>query len=219
MLHQITWQQYLLLMTVALLIYYLIIWFRYYRKDPSRAAARSPAPQPTPASEQEPGNNDGLLGRPADDYGASTVDSEELIFGPGEEELEAFPDDEDPDDEEEADRQAAEVTPPVQVSRTDNDELLQGDMADLLEDIKLVFYFIKKHKPADRAGLVSRMAKKVELYPRVLESELLELVLEDICDKALSELGFQIGPAEIQEAIIYNRDSYQAGPFSKKGKW
>ncbi|WP_345949192.1 hypothetical protein ABDD95_20310 [Mucilaginibacter sp. PAMB04274] len=220
MLHQITWQQYLLLVTAALLIYYLIIWFRYYPKDPSRAAARSPALQPTPASEQELRHNDGLLGRPADDYGASTVDSEELIFGPVEEEFEEYPEDDDPDAGEDADRQAAEVMQPVSVNgRADNDELLQGDMADLLEDIKLVFYFIKKHKPADRAGLVSRMAKKVELYPRVLESELLELVLEDICDKALFEVGFEIGPSEIQEAIIYHRDSYQAGPFSKKGKW
>lgn len=220
MLHQITWQQYLLLVTAALLIYYLIIWLRYYRNMNPRTSARLSVSQPSYGNEHEYRNNENLLGGSADEYGASTVGSGELIFGPEEEEFEELPDDDDLEAEKEADQQAIEPDAPIQEAvKADHDELLQGDMADLLEDIKLVFYFIKKHKPADRAGLVSRMAKKVELYPRVLESELLDLVLEDICDKALSELGFEIGSAEIQQAIIYNRDSFQAGPFSKKGKW
>jgi len=163
MLHQITWPQYLLFAAVALLVYYGIVWLCYFRQE-----EKTP-PKPDQKSFPQADDSD-LLGQPADEYGVSTLGSDELNFGP---------------------------------TLTDRNELLQGDIADLLEDLKPAFELIEEQDPENRERLIRLLVTGIRRYPRVLQSDLLEVVLLEICDNALAELSLAISPEELQTALNY----------------
>ncbi|MEO6520990.1 MAG: hypothetical protein ABIN91_04885 [Mucilaginibacter sp.] len=216
MLHQITWPQYLLFVGVGLLIYYGVLWLIDFSRKPDdvpKGTGQSRDKEsPEPLTET---TNDDLLGRPADEYGVSTLDSDELNFGPAKED-EAFFEEEESNEGEFLPELTQE--PAALTSETGSDELLQGDIADLLEDIKPVFHFIREHDPEDRDTLIRLAVNKIELYPGVLQSELLEPVLQEVCDNALSELGLEVSAEELLNRIVYNRDFGQAVSITKHRK-
>ncbi|MDB4925510.1 hypothetical protein [Mucilaginibacter sp.] len=80
MLHQITWQQYLLFVAAALLLYYALIWLTFYRGKTAGlfSGKRQFKMQPEPGDEW--GYNE-LLGNAAEEYGVSTAESGDLYFG------------------------------------------------------------------------------------------------------------------------------------------
>jgi hypothetical protein len=130
MLHQITWQAYLLFVAATLLIYYAIIWLTFYRgKTAGLFSGRNERERAEPAGQPE---KDDLLGEAAEEYGASTANSDELFFGPNE--SHPFPD----------------------------SEALYGLIPDVLEEIKSVVHTVETENgnEADFKSLFKLVASK-----------------------------------------------------------
>jgi hypothetical protein len=204
MLHQITWQVYLLFVAAVLLLYYAIIWLTFYRGKTAELLKPKQQPQPTEQPE-----DDDLLGEAAEEYGVSIAGSDELFFGPNEPGETGL---EDERNFEQNDNQGEPELPLLAETGTnaDEQELLQADLPDLMEDVKAVFHFIRTHEPEAHDLFVGKVVGAVMFYKRVINSDLLPTVLDDISGRALSELGFEVSVAELTDKLTRSRDLQKA---------
>ncbi|MDO3641524.1 hypothetical protein [Mucilaginibacter sp. L3T2-6] len=166
MLHQITWQQFLLFTAIVLLLYYAILWLIFYRGKTSGLFPGRPSAKLWP----EPGvdlEDEDLLGGAAEEYGVSTVNSSDLFFGPSRyfeedryEETHPFPD----------------------------DETLYGLIPDVLEEIKSVIHTIRMEDGTaeDFKSLFKLVSSK---YPQLKVSRHLDAVNSWILENVPFELS------------------------------
>lgn len=153
MLHQITWQQFLLFTATVLLLYYTIVWLIFYR---GKISGSFPGRNITKLRREPRGalEDEDLVGVAAEEYGVSTVNSSDLFFGPSAhfdedryEETHPFPD----------------------------DEALYGLIPDVLEEIKSVIHTIKTEDgtAGDFKNLFKLLSSR---YPQLKVSPHLEAV-------------------------------------------
>ncbi|MGF7081969.1 hypothetical protein [Mucilaginibacter sp. UYCu711] len=161
MLHQITWQQYTVVVVAFLLVWYAVVWLKYFKK-PADDSVQPPEPlEHRDFEEEEPGD---MLGRSAEEYGVSTVDSDELHFGPD-----------------------SEKGFEPETSVADESEELQGLVPDVLEEIKTVIETVASGEGTkeDFIGLFKLVSCK---YPQIAESRHLEAINDWIIENVPFEL-------------------------------
>lgn len=207
MLHQITWQQYLLFTAAVLLLYYAMIWLVFFRQQPTDLTNGRQSLKPQPETDEF--SDDDLLGEAAEEYGVSTLESDELFFGPNDTEEEPALTGMEEAVNFETEEDQGEQEQPLSGTGT-AEELLQADLPDLLEDVKAVFHFIRVHEPEARDLFVSKVVSAVVFYKRVIGSDLLPMILTDISERALSELGFEVSAEELNDQLIRSRDLKKA---------
>ncbi len=171
MLYKITWQHYLLYVAIALLIWYGIILWLYYRDEVKRLIERSNgrvAPDEEFINEVGEEEED-LLGKPAEEYGVSTVGSEGISFGV------KLPED-------------AHANPYSQ------EELLQGLIPDVLEEIKEVMHTIEIEN-GDKEDFKSLFKLVSSKYPQLVVSGYLDAI-----NKIISETApFNLSDEELKQ--------------------
>jgi hypothetical protein len=171
MLHQITWQQYTVVVVAFLLAWYAVVWLKYFRK-PTHGFAEPP--EPLEHRDFEDDEPEGLLGKSAEEYGVSTIDSDDLLFGgEAEDEFEQEP------------------------RRIDETEELHGLVPDVLEEIKTVIQTIASGEETkeDFIGLFKLVSSK---YPQIAESR----HLEAINDWVIENLPFELTEEELYQLWI-----------------
>ncbi|EHQ27518.1 hypothetical protein [Mucilaginibacter paludis] len=208
MLHQITWQAYLLFIAAALLIYYAIIWLTFYRGKTGKLLNRRNTLKPQPETDEIP-EDDGLLGEAAEEYGVSTAGSDDLFFGPNEPEETDLEEDRNFEKDDDKEEQRPSL-PGETETNADEQELLQAELPDLLEDVKAVFHYFGKHEPGERDRFVNKVIGAIMSYRRLVDSELLPMILADISERALSELEFDVSVTELADKLTRSRDHYKA---------
>jgi hypothetical protein len=82
---------------------------------------------------------------------------------------------------------------------TPGEDLIQGDMADLLEEVKEVFSYYARYAPDDKKGFMEKIYLQVRNYPRIVKSSLLEPLFRDVAIQASEELAFQLSGKELQD--------------------
>jgi hypothetical protein len=154
MLHQITWQTYLLFVAAVLLLYYAIIWLTFYRGKTAELFTRENSRKQQPEPDEIPDDDD-LLGEAAEEYGVSTAGSDELFFGPHEPEEESYP--------------------------FPDNEALYGLIPDVLEEIKSVIHTVETEDGTaeDFKSLFKLVSSK---YPQLKTGPHLEALNEWISD-------------------------------------
>jgi hypothetical protein len=161
MLHQITWQQYGVACFAFLLIWYAVVWLKYFRK-PTDSFAHPP--EPLAHRDFEDDEPDDLLGKPAEEYGVSTVDSDDLNFG----------------------ADAEDGFEPEQAVPDETEEL-QGLVPDVLEEIKTVIQTVESGE-GTKEDFISLFKLVSSKYPQIAESRHLEAINEWIIEHVPFEL-------------------------------
>jgi hypothetical protein len=159
MLHQITWQQYAVVCFAFLLIWYAVVWLKYFRK-PTDGFVQPP--EPLEHRDFEDNELDDLLGKPAEEYGVSTVNSDDLHFGANAEE--GF----DPE-------------------KIDDTEEFLGLVPDVLEEIKTVIQTVESGE-GTKDDFISLFKLVSSKYPQIVESRHLEAINEWIIEHVPFEL-------------------------------
>lgn len=159
MLHQITWQQYTVVVVAFLLVWYAVVWLKYFRKPTDGFVQPSEPFEHRNFEDYEP---DDLLGKSAEEYGVSTVDSDDLHFGADEEEG-------------------------FEPETADGTEELQGLVPDVLEEIKTVIQTVESGE-GTKADFISLFKLVSSKYPQIAESRHLEAINEWIIENAPFEL-------------------------------
>jgi len=164
MLYKITWQHYLLCVAIALALWYGIVLWVYYREDAKRFLNKVNEKAGTDEGlpdEDEP--DEDLLGKPAEEYGVSTVDSQEISFG----------------------------MKPSYVEKTgqlSNEDDLKGLIPDLMEEIKCIICTVETEQGSkdDFINLFKLVSSK---YPNIKNIRQFEAINEWISGSLPFELS------------------------------
>ncbi|RNL55572.1 hypothetical protein [Pedobacter jejuensis] len=171
MLHQITWQQYTVVVVAFLLVWYAVVWLKYFKKP---ADGFLQPPEPLEHRDFEDDEPDDLLGRSAEEYGVSTVDSDELHFGPdAEEDLEP------------------------ETSFADETVELQGLVPDVLEEIKTIIQTVESGD-GTKEDFISLFKLVSTKYPQMAESR----HLDAINDWIIENVPFELTEEELHQLWI-----------------
>jgi hypothetical protein len=178
MLHNCTWQAFLIAAILFSLLWLVIILLLFYRKELNAflsGSAREPV-EPLDhawADDFEQAEDDGLMGKPALPDGVSILEQDEFSFVP------------------------AKIKPGIDL--TPNDELLQGDVFDLMEQVKPIF-----GKPGmNKEAFIDLVNEEVRDFPRLMESPLLDSVYEQVCQQVNDSavLEFELSVEELKENL------------------
>jgi len=170
MLHTITWQHYLLYVVIALLIWYSVILWIYFR-DEAKLLLDGSKKQLIENDDFSEVNEhkDDFLGEPSEEYGVSTVGSQGISFGV------RLPED-------------ANAYPFSQ------EEALQGLVPDVLEEIKEVIHTIEVEK-GDKEDFKSLFKLVSSKYQQLVASGYLDAI-----NKIISETApFNLSDEELKQ--------------------
>lgn len=163
MLYKITWQHYLLCVAIALALWYGVVLWVYYRDNAKRLLDKVNEEAGTDEGlpdKDEP--DEDLLGRPAEEYGVSVVDSQEISFEP---------------------------KPAYQekMGQFSNEDDLKGLIPDVMEEIKSIIYTVETEQGTkdDFINLFKLVSSK---YPTIKNIRQLEAINEWISDNLPFEL-------------------------------
>jgi hypothetical protein len=176
MLHNCTWQTFLIAATVFSLVWVVIVLLLFYRKELFALLAGEAVVEPEPlghawADDFEGAEEDlGLMGKAVLPDGVSILEQDEFSFMPA-------------------------VLPAVPLV----DELLQGDVFDLLEQIKPVFVKVG----LDKEKFIALVVEEIRDFPRLMESDLLDSVCEQVCQQVNDSavLEFELSVEELKEGL------------------
>ncbi len=161
MLHQITWQQYLLFAAILTLLYYAIIWLVYFWgqfpnffSGKEKAGAADDSPNWRNEAEYED-----LLGGSAEDEGVSTIESEQVHFSP-------------------------KTVPAAASLKPDDDEELHGTIPDVLEDIKVII-----RQSDTKSEFIKSFPSIPVKYPQIADSRHLEAINDFIAEQVPFEIS------------------------------
>jgi len=160
MLHQITWQQYTVFVLAFLLVWYAVVWLKYFRKSANDSVQPNEHLEHRDFEDDEP---EDLLGKSAEEYGVSTVDSDELNFAPDEDAFEP------------------------ETTSVDETEELQGLVPDVLEEIKTVIQTVESGE-GTKEDFISLFKLVSSKYPQIADSRHLEAINEWIIENVPFEL-------------------------------
>jgi hypothetical protein len=178
MLHNCTWQAFLIAAILFSLVWLVGVLLLFYRKELNAflsGSAREPV-EPLGhawADDFEQAEDDGLMGKPALPEGVSILEQDEFSFAP------------------------AKVKPGIDL--TPNDELLQGDVFDLMEQVKPIFGKVG----LDKETFIDLVNEEVRDFPRLMESPLLDSVYEQVCQQVNDSvvLEFELSAEELKENL------------------
>jgi hypothetical protein len=220
MLHQITWQQYLLFVAVVLLLYYAIILLAYYRRPGPDLSGRDNI-RSVPEKEDEglfqgedEQEDEILLGKVAEEYGVSTLSSEDIHFGPkrNEEQEHNLVSDLD----KRIDQAFEEVNHPDSSEQSaDDDELIRGAIADLLQECKPVYSFVSRHDKTLSTFLMF-FERILDRYPQVTNSKFLDTVFLYVADQSNDYLPFEISHDVLREHFDQKAEMEQLWELTRK---
>ncbi|WP_462267719.1 hypothetical protein [Mucilaginibacter sp.] len=161
MLHQITWQQYLLFAAIIMLLYYAIIWLVYFRGQfPNFFASKEKAePVDDNLNWRNEEEYEELLGGSAEEEGVSTIESEQVHFSP-------------------------KPFPAAALQQTDDEEELHGTIPDVLEDIKGII-----RQSSTKSEFIDSFTSIPAKYPQIADSRHLEAINDFISEQVPFEIS------------------------------
>jgi len=172
MLHNCTWQAFLIAAILFSLLWLVVVLLLFYRKELNAFLSGSVREPIEPlghswADDFDQVADEGLMGKPALPEGVSILEQDEFSFAP------------------------AKVTP--------NDELLQGDVFDLMEQVKPIFGKIV----FDKEMFIDMVNEEVRDFPRLMKTALLDSVYEQICQQVNDSavLEFELSVEELKENL------------------
>jgi hypothetical protein len=194
MLHQLTWQQFLVAAAVLTLVWYGVLFVSWYLRGKA-AGENGNVPVSTGLPHRwEKGVDrlsdgyglaeaDDLMGRPQEEEGFRRVSMNELRFAGAV--VSAKP--------EVTGERVAEYP---SVAAADALGFLQGTVADFLEELKPVFDYAARYKKG-LAVFLEHLQALVERYPEIRQSPNWEAIVGHICELAVSQLPFEVKPEQI----------------------
>jgi len=178
MLHNCTWQAFLIAAILFSLVWLVGVLLLFYRKELNAFLSGSPRELIEPlghawADDFETAADEGLMGKPALPEGLSILEQDEFSFAP------------------------AKVKPGAAIPA--NDELLQGDVFDLMEQVKPIFDIEKVKKTM----FLALMTEEIRNFPRLMDSDLLDSVCEQVCQQVNDSglLEFELSVEELKENL------------------
>jgi hypothetical protein len=176
MLHNCTWQVFLIAATVFSLVWVLVVLLVFYRKELFGLLSGTTDEVVEPLGHawaddfEEPHAGLELMGKAVLPEGVSILEQDDFGFVP-----------------------AADSNKPA------NDQLLQGDVFDCLEQIKPVFDLEKVKKEI----FIALVSEEIRDFPRLMESELMDSVLEQVCQQVNDSgvLEFELSVEELKENL------------------
>lgn len=94
-----------------------------------------------------------------------------------------------------------------------NDQMLQGDLADCMEELNYTFC-LAKEKSWDVAKLTTSFIEIAECYREVFSSKLRSQLLEHICRECTDKLEWKLSPQELE--ALFAKKGFSAVPLSGK---
>jgi hypothetical protein len=178
MLHNCTWQAFLIAAVVFSLVWLAVILLLFYRKELNAFLSGKVEKPVEPlrhawADDFEAVPDEGLMGKPALQDGVSVLEQDEFSFAPSE-----F---------KESNENAGA------------DELLQSDVFDLMENIKPLL----GNKVLGKEDFIDQVNDYVHGYSKLVKSPLLDSVYELICEQvnASDLLEFELSAEELKENL------------------
>ena len=181
MIQLITWRQYLIAISGATFLYYVIILLRYYRSEIKNLFNRPPAIQR--AAEETNAPQHSFLGE-AEFDGQQSLSAEELFF--------AAP------DEEEAELPEATEQPIKQpdMPTVPDESFLLGPVADFLKELKSGFGLLKE-ADGDKEEFLTLLHILSEKYSAVMQSSYRPLMEVFVLEVAKEQLHFDLSLSDL----------------------
>lgn len=178
MLHNCTWQAFLIAAILFSLLWLAGILLLFYRKELNAFLSGRDKEPVEPlghawADDFEQVEDEGLMGKSALPEGVSVLEQDEFSFAP------------------------AKVKPSAAIPA--NDELLQGDVFDLMEQVKPIFGKVG----LDKEKFIDLVNEEVRDFPRLMKNPLLDSVYEQVCQQVNDSavLEFELSVEELKENL------------------
>ncbi|EOR96270.1 hypothetical protein ADIARSV_0505 [Arcticibacter svalbardensis MN12-7] len=194
MMAQFTWQHFILFILSAGLLYYLIILILFFRKDIQLRFIRKMDDQHI-----DPGGRSAersVMGAAMEQKGQLTSTAEELYFAPADEDREVDQLEDAEQDDELSNGLASELTTTSQKPLPATDDLLLGNIADLLQDLKTLFSMSGEAVREEFISLFMLLSSK---YQNVAKSHLIEVVNLFILDQSKANLSFTLTREDLEQ--------------------
>lgn len=191
---QFTWQHFILFILSAGLLYYLIILILFFRKDIQLRFIRKMDDQHI-----DPGGRSAersVMGAAMEQKGQLTSTAEELYFAPADEDREVDQLEDAEQDDELSNGLASELTTTSQKPLPATDDLLLGNIADLLQDLKTLFSMSGEAVREEFISLFMLLSSK---YQNVAKSHLIEVVNLFILDQSKANLSFTLTREDLEQ--------------------